>query len=35
LPWMSPQKPAPSLPLARNFGIARENNLSFYFVQYF
>ncbi|XP_066377125.1 histone deacetylase HDT2-like isoform X6 [Miscanthus floridulus] len=31
----TPRKPAPSLPLATNLGIARENILPFYFLQYF
>jgi hypothetical protein len=35
LSYYTPQKPAPSLPLATNLGIATENILSFYFLQYF
>jgi len=35
LSYYTPRKPAPSLPLATNLGIARENILPFYFLQYF
>lgn len=35
LSYYTPRKPAPSLPLATNLGLARENILSSYFLQYF